>query len=127
MNEQRNYIKNVNVEKGEVEKMINLVEYYKYPIQEDTLFYFFLLNVYSVEIKLSFNEGKRIYNSQEQYFMNKLEQDKIDFEAELKKLNKMVNQSKSFSDYRQLSTYATKTNQIKLKLEDAKEKVKNFN
>jgi len=67
---------------------------------------FWVLRVCPLEIKIAVAEGRRIAGTQEQNFMNRLENDKKEFDMEMTKLKTDFEHLKTLNDYKKIFDYA---------------------
>ena len=79
-------LKELNSEVNLTSQFIDLLGKYGFHYDEEAMVNFWVLRVCPLEVKIAVTEGKRIANLQEQNFMNRLENDKKEFDIEMAKL-----------------------------------------
>lgn len=94
---------------------------------EEEMVQFWILRVCPLQVKIAVADGKRNAGSQEQAFMNKLENDKKDFEVELMNLKRDFENLKTLHDYKKIYDYSNIATDINTRLEISVNKVEGFN
>lgn len=122
--------KNLEALEKEIEKTyeyILIMEQYGEQLEDDAMINFWLLKVCPLEVRIAFNEGRKLSNYHEQAFLYKLEEEKKDFENDVSNYKIEFDQLKQFCDYTKVSEYAKISENLGSNFDSARLRLKDFN
>lgn len=112
---------------AETYNYILLMEKYGEKFEDDSMIGFWLLKVCPLEVRISFNDGKKIAGQQEQVFLAYLEENKRVFETDLSLYKMQFDELKRFDDFKKINEIAKKSEELGSKLDNACKRLADFN
>ena len=122
--------KNLEQLEKEIEKTyeyILIMEQYGEQLEDDAMINFWLLKVCPLEVRIAFNEGRKLSNYHEQAFLHKLEEEKKELENDISNYKIEFDQLKQFSDYSKVGEFAKISENLGNNFDNAKLRLKDFN
>ena len=100
-----------------IEKILKILEDFLFKFDENEYKFYYSLKFFSLDIIMSAEKAKIVEKNQELKFVNKLEQDKMEFKKNLEPFFKTFEEIKEFHDYDKLKSYSKRVNDFSEKIE----------
>lgn len=109
-----------------VHKQIDMLSDFSYEIEHEVVERAFRSFAWPLQIQIDVCDSERSLDTQKQKFMDKLDQEKAEFERDMKRYQEDLEWVKSLNDYSMAQKHATRIYTLKEHLDRAQERVQSF-